>query len=177
MTYSLNINWVQKIVILSAICFLSAFANAECTTNRNADIKITKPDNRYTDNNDGTVTDKVTGLMWTQCSLGLSGEECNEGTAGTYTWQVALAMASNSAEHDYNDWRLPNIKEFESLIDEACFNPPINETLFPNTQRVYWTSSPHASNDKYAWDFNFHGGGDFSDDKNDSYYIRFVRDN
>ncbi len=58
----------------------------------------------YTDNGDGTVTDNVTGLMWQQ----------DPGEKKTYS--QAVAGASNLTLADYNDWRLPSIKELYSLI-------------------------------------------------------------
>lgn len=43
----------------------------------------------FNDNNDGTVTDTVTGLMWDQCAWGLSGTGCATGTPSTHTWSAA----------------------------------------------------------------------------------------
>lgn len=40
----------------------------------------------FTVNADGTVTDNATGLIWDQCSWGLSGTSCATGSASTYTW-------------------------------------------------------------------------------------------
>jgi hypothetical protein len=59
---------------------------------------------RYQDNEDGTVTDLVTGLMWQQ----------NPGEKMTY--DQALAGVSNFNLAGYTDWRLPTIKELYSLI-------------------------------------------------------------
>ena len=57
-----------------------------CQTNR---ILATTPTNRFTINNDGTVSDTKTGLTWKKCSEGQSGVDCRIGTATTYTWQGA----------------------------------------------------------------------------------------
>jgi len=65
--------------------------------------------NSYRDNGDGTVTDNATRLMWTQAdsSTGMN-------------WQAALAWAQEKNTQNYlghNDWRLPNVKELQSIVD------------------------------------------------------------
>lgn len=58
----------------------------------------------YLDHGDGTVTDRVTGLMWQQGA----GEEL--------TFPEAVAGARRSRLGGHADWRLPGIKELYSLI-------------------------------------------------------------
>ena len=58
---------------------------------------------------DGTITDQATGLMWAQADSG-SGME----------WERALAYAQTQNAANYlghSDWRLPNAKELQSLVD------------------------------------------------------------
>ena len=62
--------------------------------------------NDFENNGDGTVTDHATGLMWSQADSG-------EGLL----WADALAYAENSELAGYDDWRLPNIKELQSIVD------------------------------------------------------------
>ncbi|HWI59855.1 MAG TPA: DUF1566 domain-containing protein [Bacillota bacterium] len=65
--------------------------------------------NDFQDNHDGTVTDRATGLMWSRAD---SGQGMN--------WQAALAwVQARNTEHylGHNDWRLPNAKELQSLVD------------------------------------------------------------
>jgi len=65
--------------------------------------------NLFQDNADGTISDLATGLMWQQTDNG-SGID----------WEHALAYAQtqNNANYlGYNDWRLPNSKELQSLVD------------------------------------------------------------
>jgi len=112
-------------------------------------VTQTAPDSRYTDNNDGTVTDLITGLMWKQCSEGQStaSTSCDTGLAATYTWQLALQQAetinSGGGFASYTDWRLPNRNELLSLVEFKCHSPAINTTFFPNTSSIggtaqYW---------------------------------------
>jgi len=65
--------------------------------------------NDFQDGSDGTITDRATSFMWTQTDSGLR-----------MNWQEALAYAQtkNSQSHlGYDDWRLPNAKELQSLVD------------------------------------------------------------
>lgn len=153
----------------------------------NGSVITTAPDSRYTGNGDGTVTDNQTGLMWIQCSEGLSSTStvCDTGSAATYTWQDALTQAqtvNSSGFAGHSDWRLPNRNELASLVERSCHSPAINATFFPATASLsYWSSSPDAYNpittsSAYAWRVGF-GLGDIGIDYKDSIYcVRLVRD-
>ncbi|MDO5652264.1 MAG: DUF1566 domain-containing protein [Moraxella sp.] len=134
----------------------------------------TRPDSRYTLlNNDSEVKDNVTGLIWQRCSLGQTwnGTTCT-GTASTYNWQQALTAANALG----NGYRLPNLKELTSLVDDACYNPAINERMFPNTvSGYYWSSSPVASDTSYAWGVSFNDGYTDNNYKSGHNHVRAVR--
>lgn len=164
-------------VLLSAV--LPPLAQAACKPN----IPLTRPDARYVDNNDGTVTDTVTKLMWKQCAEGLSGAGCATGSASDFTWAAALQQAqtvnSGGGFAGHTDWRLPNFKELKSLIEIACYMPAINMTFFPATPSggylsVFWSSSPVALHLGYAWSVSFDFGAE-SVDGDGSYRVRLVR--
>jgi hypothetical protein len=140
------------------------------------------PDNRYTIETvlgDNIVTDHKTGLQWKQCSEGLSGTDCMTGTATTHTWQQALDLADGQNLSDYagyTDWRLPNIEELRSLAAINCYNPSINENVFPNTtSNWFWSFSPFASNDYYAWVVYFGSGYGGGFNRSNGYGVRLVR--
>ncbi len=155
----------------------------------NEAIPPTVPDSRYKDNNNddnSTVIDLWTGLMWQRCVLGLSGDDCATGTAATFTWDEALQQAeainASGGFAGYNDWRLPNLKELYSLVENACLNPAINIRFFPNTPPLsHWSSSPYP-NDEYgqyytwfvdfAWGFSSYGG---FRNNNGASHVRLVR--
>ena len=81
----------------------------------------------YVDNNDGTVTDQSTGLMWAKDD---SGERMN--------WVEALEYADQSELAGYSDWRLPNAKELQSLVDyEKTTFPAINTDYFNTTLKQF----------------------------------------
>ncbi|MBN1507283.1 MAG: DUF1566 domain-containing protein [Sedimentisphaerales bacterium] len=63
----------------------------------------------YQDNADGTIIDRATGLMWSQADSGVGMD-----------WQDALACVQQKNReryHGYNDWRLPDAKELQSIVD------------------------------------------------------------
>jgi hypothetical protein len=110
--------------------------------------------NQFVDNQDGTITDEATGLMWMQSDTGTAME-----------WEDALAYAENATTGGYVDWRLPNVKELQSIVDYSGRLPAI-DPLFdctPITNEAgepdfgyYWTStSAQFSSSKpgyyYAW--------------------------
>lgn len=94
----------------------------------------------YTDNGDGTVTDNSTGLMWAQDDSGYG-----------MNWLEALEYANNSEIAGYSDWRLPNTKELQSLVDyDKDTWPAINTDFFNMTvtnfnseedSAYYWTGT------------------------------------
>lgn len=170
-----------KTIVSAALCAVLLWAGqayAACPPQNS--LEVTRPDERYTDHGDGTVTDQVTGLIWARCSLGQNNDATCSGTAGTYHWQGALAVAQTANGDSYlghDDWRLPNVRELRSLVDQACVSPAINTTLFPNTaSNEYWTSSVYAGiNTTYAWYVNFSGGHESADFLDAISRVRLVR--
>ncbi len=149
-------------------------------------LPVSAPDQRYTQNADGTVTARVTGLIWKQCPEGLSGADCGAGNgqlpedSTLLTWQAALQHAAAADFAGSRDWRLPDLKELHSLIDLQCGTPALNSHLFPKTPGLsaseFWTSSPHPSpaTDAYAVDFS--EGYVTIAPKELTAYVRLVRD-
>lgn len=124
-----------------------------------------------------------TGLIWKRCAEGQTwdGTTCT-GTATTYTWQDAFARvdAVNAGTAGENlgqtDWRIPNINELKSIVEQGCYNPAINPTPFPNTPASYfWSASPSTSYSDYAWDVYFLNGDDYWDGRSGAFHVRLVR--
>jgi len=113
-------------------------------------------------NSDGTVTDTSTGLMWQQK------------TAGEMTWEAAMNYCENLSLGGYDDWRLPNRNELQSLVDYTRYDPAIDTAAFPDTMSsYYWSSTTFAYDTYYAWCVGF--GDVHYGDKSGSYYVRAVR--
>ena len=114
------------------------------------------PSPRFTDNTDGTITDNLTGLMWTQDTNAPGPVGCSPGI--DKSWQAALdhiACLNTNNYLGHTDWRLPNINELETLI-----NAEINDLStwlisqgFTNilTYYAYWSSTTDAANTGYAF--------------------------
>lgn len=107
--------------------------------------------NNFVDNDDGTVSDSATGLMWEKDDSG-SGMD----------WDSAISRCENATTAGYSDWRLPNIKELHSLTDYSnapSYNgkPALDTTYFNATEfnneegnadyGYYWSSTTHATYD------------------------------
>lgn len=119
------------------------------------------------------VKDNTTGLVWQRCSVGQiwDGSNCT-GTALVYTHQGALQFANSQI----GGWRLPNIKELNSLVDRSKYNPAINADFFPNTlPENYWSSTPYTNDGSNAWFISFKNGISYPAPRTSAYYVRLVR--
>ena len=102
------------------------------------DLVSSTPTTDFTVHAEGTVTHNPTGLMWKICSEGQTYENNScVNDASVFTWPQALThvdeLNANTGFAGYTDWRLPNIKELNALVEVACYQPAINESLFPST--------------------------------------------
>ena len=136
-------------------------------------------DPRFTDNGDGTVRDHLTGLIWLK----------NANCFGQRSWTLALSDANTLAdgscgltdESQSGDWRLPNARESNSLIDYGHYVPAIPDGHpFSEVQIVhYWSSSsiPGLStfNQGHAWHQHFGGGYAGLSLKTEAYFVWPVR--
>ena len=143
----------------------------------------------FTDNGDGTVTDPATGLMWDRCSWGQTGNDCSGGSASTHNWQTALGIAveANTNNHlGYNDWRLPNRTELESLVDiNKATGPTIDTVAFPNTPPsgflpwgAFWSSTLYTVYTPFpagAWFVDFSRGDSRAISESSDLHVRLVR--
>ena len=173
------------------------FVYHESKTNNSYHVRAVRGpviDHNMVDNNDGTVTDKTNGLIWKKCSYGQqwdgNSQSCT-GTAELLTWENALAKAAQES-----DWRLPNINELQSLVDDSVYSPAIYEPFRPHSPPVlspgpdhadtlpYWSSTTDVRFPAYdrAWLVNFVDGSNNYDGyrgdqgvKTLEFYVRLVR--
>lgn len=84
---------------------------------------------------DGLVEHISTGLVWKRCREGQlwENEACTE-KPDFITWKVALSypgtVNASGGYGGFTDWRLPNLKELMSIVEEGCYNPAFNESIF-----------------------------------------------
>jgi hypothetical protein len=107
--------------------------------------------NSFVDNGDQTVTDRATGLMWSKA---------DSGTGMNWSDALAWVQTRNAANYlGHNDWRMPNAKELQSIVDytrapdmgnSASINPVFNCTPIANESGQidypwYWSNTTHAA--------------------------------
>jgi hypothetical protein len=151
----------------------------------------------YTDNGDGTVTDNNTGLMWEKKSDdgGLHDKDRGYPWSGTGTndtvwdWLDDVNVEGGTGFAGYNDWRLPNAKELQSLINFEKA-PLTVERVFNNNcvagvtvltgsctaPTAYWSSTTWARSTGMAWYVGFLNGTLSPSDKASGNRVRAVRD-
>lgn len=168
----------RSLGVVAMVCALGspAVSDAAQTCRSDTEIPSSTLTSGFSDHGNGTVTDTETGLMWAQCAAGLSGAGCAAGSAGADTWQAALDLASSSDLAGHTDWRLPNVKELRSIVEQRCVAPAINTEVFPNTPASgFWSASPSAAYSNSALYVNFDYGGSGNAGRSNGYHVRLVR--
>jgi hypothetical protein len=129
----------------------------------------------FVDNEDGTVTQSNTGLMWAKCSEGQTSTGCG-GNASKMNWSAALNTANNSNLGGYSDWRLPSVKELHALVDYSGSQPAIDISYFPNTPNDwFWSGSPYAKYSNYSRYVDFYRGVASKYSRDHDNRVRLVR--
>lgn len=109
------------------------------------------PDPRFRDHGDGTVTDLLTGLMWTK-----EANPAPPSCPSPQTWSEALdfpACLNRQFHLGHNDWRLPNKKALFSLIDYSMHSPalPAGHPFLNAQPGPYWSSTTYAYAPDKSW--------------------------
>ncbi|TGK43927.1 DUF1566 domain-containing protein [Leptospira andrefontaineae] len=159
---------------------------------------------RFTDNGDGTLTDKITNLIWQKCTAGvgskdastppvstcgagnISGSDTN-GAPSTFTWKEALAYCNGTGtvkppaltgSFAGKTWRLPNIRELLSIVDRSVYNPSLDTSSFvigTGSPDFFWSSTTSYNQLSAAWTVNFYYGYSYYNaQKVSAYYVRCV---
>ena len=101
----------------------------------------------FTNNNNGTITDNVTGLMWQQVD------------GGEMTIENAFTYCENLVLGGFSDWRLPRSIESFSILNHQSSNPAINTNFFTlNSAEYWWTSVFENNSTTKVWCTNAGGG-------------------
>jgi formylglycine-generating enzyme required for sulfatase activity len=118
----------------------------------------------HTANGDGTVTDRITSLMWQQTP-----------PTATHLWNDAVDYCAKLSLAGLDDWRLPTSIELVSIVDYGQRSPSINGTYFPSTPKgFFWSSTQKVGSTNYPLAVNFIDGNVNTNDT-DTGYVRCVR--
>ena len=141
---------------------------------------ISWPTSRFTNNENGTVTDNLTGLIWLRdanCSLFNAPRSWND-VLNIIVPQLANGYCGLIDGSSTGDWRLPNRKELETLLDFEHSNPalPLGHPFINVQSNYYWTSTTFVDNTSNVW-IVWMGNGLISNGGNklNTYYVWPVR--
>jgi hypothetical protein len=138
---------------------------------------------RFVDNVDGTVTDTCTGLMWQRDWADVSGDGQST-VEDRLVWCDASAYCENLSFAGHDDWRLPNVRELQSIVDYGRVDPAIDPVfgvlLGTGDPGGYWSSTSSLARGPNpgpasAWYVNYFFGVAVFDEKASGYYVRAVR--
>lgn len=137
----------------------------------------TAPITRFVSEGAGAVKDLATNLVWRVCLEGQVGETCS-GDALQLNWAQALMYPHqlNRGKKARQQWRLPNIRELNTLVELRCIRPAINREVFKGViDNQVWTSSPYQFYTHYAWYVDFRLGGANYDERVKNKSLLLVR--
>jgi hypothetical protein len=110
-----------------------------------------------------TWVDPQTGLEW-QC-----------GSPGLMTWHEALHYARSLVLTGYTDWRLPTVRELESLLDRSRYRPEMRTDIPFRDELSYWSATTFGPHRHSAWIVMFDGAYVLSYYKTNLHHVRCLR--
>jgi hypothetical protein len=118
----------------------------------------------FTDIGDGTISDLTTGLIWQKSD-----------DSATRTWESALDYCETLSLGGSTNWRLPQVKELQSLVDTDRHHPATDPVFAGTKSAIYWSSSTNKGAVSQAWYVTFDFGYVFYESKTAAHYVRCVR--
>jgi hypothetical protein len=111
-----------------------------------------------------TIIDNLTGLMWYQSP-----------STSNVNWETAIKNCEDFSNEGFDDWRLPNIKELQSLTDYTKSNPSCDLLFSEIIVDKYWSSTSLSNQSSQAWYWDNRFGITTYADKNQLLKLIFVR--
>jgi len=119
--------------------------------------------NNFIDNDDGTITDVQTGLMWLKDYIKAE------------SFHKAITTCENLNYANYSNWRLPGISELLSTVDLKKHNPSINSIFFniPEIKNSgFWSFNAKNNNENEIFFVEFYNGENlFINSSKENFYI------
>jgi len=127
-------------------------------------------ENYFIDNGDNTITDRATGLVWMQEDSGFYTASAGTQGNGSVDWPEALSWCESLSLASHSDWRLPNAKELQSIVDYSKAPDITGTAAIDDLFSVTTISDPEGDVDyPMFWSSTTHVEGDASK----SVYIAF----
>ena len=106
--------------------------------------------------NGAAVKDNSTGLIWEQ-----------EPDREHDVWGASVARCTTKEVGGRKGWRAPSVDELKTLIDASQHDPalPAGHPFFNIKSEIYWTATPHPTDDMVAWQISFFSGEPVTDQK------------
>jgi len=102
------------------------------------------------------VKDNSTGLIWEQ-----------EPDREHDVWGASVARCTTKDVGGQKGWRAPSVDELKTLIDVSQHDPalPAGHSFTNIKSEIYWTATPHPTDDMVAWQISFFSGEPVTDQK------------
>jgi len=146
-------------LFLAGLFSVTVQANQTCRNN----FDESTPTSRFVFNDDGTVIDTETKIIWMRCAMGQEwdGKTCT-GEAREYSWDEAMDAVTELNSDTFGEpssWRLPLVPELASIVERRCFEPRVNLIVFPATpSKAFWTGMQRKGNPEQAYALDFSRG-------------------
>jgi len=167
----------NRLLILIFVLMSEPLYAQQCDNSRTA----TSPDENFIMNSNGTVKDRLSGLLWMRCALGQQwrDQRCAFNHLG-YSFADARDAVSEINDAGgfagYRDWRLPDMKELMTIVEQRCEDPAINNNAFPDTPVTgYWTSQRDPDYSDGAMLIHFLNGRYYMAHIDGTWAVRLVR--
>jgi len=122
----------------------------------------------YRKNNVHTVVDTTNQLMWV---------DNMDVIKNLKTHEEAIEFCEQSTHAGYSDWRIPDIKEFEYIVNKKNYKNYINYAFKFNVPDGYWAKKAHWRTLWFYADYmHFVSGTPYFDSRHKKKYVRCVRD-
>ena len=141
----------------------------------NINMAKTTVEGRFIKDEQGYVIDAANKLIWDICSIGqiYASGQCVGTPTEFNTWKEALQFAAAK-----DGYRMPNIKELETIVERACIEPSIDQDSFPDTPlAIYWSNTPApTSSSLKGYVIDFTDGSEIVRDVNRPKNLRLIKE-
>jgi len=122
------------------------------------------------------------------CDNFVKGENIVLDITNNMVWQDNIEVVQNASTfseakeycrslflNGFSDWKLPTIKELQTIVDITRVKPAINDQFKFIEPTSYWSSSEDIIDDGYGWYIGFKTGATYKDNKDYACFVRCVR--